>query len=131
VVLRLRIGQLKVCSAILGLSALANVFGSAATSAEIQFPLLWQKDLQTFLESAAIVADLAGDGHDKGVVAGREELFAIDGQGKLLWHWKTKGRFMTYPAVLTRPGQSSLIYAADNNGLFTCLDGNGQLIWQA
>ena len=65
------------------------------------------------------------------MIAGREELFALDGQGKLLWHWRTKGRFMTYPAVLVRPGQPSLIYAADNAGLFTCLDGAGKEVWHA
>src|SRR5436190_22910985 len=87
--------------------------------------------MKTFLERAAIVADLAGDGRERGIVAGREELFAVQDEGKILWHWRTKGRFMTYPAVLTRPGKPSLIYAADNSGLFTCLDGMGQMVWQA
>jgi len=87
--------------------------------------------MKTFLESAAIVADLAGDGRERGIVAGREELFAVRDEGKILWHWRTKGRFMTYPAVLTRSGKPSLIYAADNSGLFTCLDGMGQMVWQA
>jgi len=77
------------------------------------------------------VADLNGDGRDKMLVAGREELFALDGRGKPLWHWRTKGRFMTYPAVLTRSGQPSLIYAADNSGWLSCLDGTGKEIWHA
>jgi len=38
---------------------------------------------------------------------------------------------MTYPAVLNRAGQTSLIYAADNSGLFTCLDGTGKEVWHA
>jgi outer membrane protein assembly factor BamB len=102
-----------------------------SAQAEVKFPFLWQKDMETFLESAATVGDLAGDGHEKGIVAGREELFAVENDGKVLWHWRTKGRFMTYPAILTRAGKPSLIYAADNSGLFTCLDGTGKMIWQA
>jgi len=103
----------------------------AVGSGEIKFPILWQTNLQTFLESAATVADLSGDGHERTIVAGREELFAIEDKGRTLWRWRTKGRFMTYPAVLARPGQPSLIYAADNSGLFTCLDGTGKMVWQA
>ena len=57
---------------------------SAAPAAELKLPLLWQTDLQSFLESAATVADLNGDGRDKMLVAGREELFALDGRGKPL-----------------------------------------------
>src|SRR2546427_8907901 len=108
------------------IAALAALTAAATTVAgELKFPLLWQTDLQSFLESAATVADLNGDGRDKMLVAGREELFALDGRGKRLWRWRTKGRFMTYPAVLTRSGQTSLIYAADNSGSLSCLDGTG------
>src|SRR4051812_30515582 len=103
----------------------------AAGPGELKFPVLWQTNLQTFLESAATVADLSGDGRENTIVAGREELFAIEDKGKTLWRWRTKGRFMTYPAVLARPGQPSLIYSADNSGLFTCLDGTGKIVWQA
>jgi predicted O-linked N-acetylglucosamine transferase (SPINDLY family) len=38
---------------------------------------------------------------------------------------------MTYPAVLVRPGQPSLVYAADYSGLLNCLDGTGKMVWQA
>jgi outer membrane protein assembly factor BamB len=38
---------------------------------------------------------------------------------------------MTYPAVLTRPDQASLIFAADTRGWLTCLDGAGKEVWQA
>lgn len=100
-------------------------------AAELKFPLLWQTDLQSFLESAGMIADLDGAGRERAVITGREELFALEGDGKVLWHWRTKGRFMTYPAVLTRPGQPSLIYAADFGGLFTCLDGTGKEVWHA
>ncbi len=104
---------------------------TAGRAAELKLPVLWQTDLQSFLESAGIIADLDGDGRERAVIAGREELFALDGKGKWLWHWRTKGRFMTYPAVLVRPGQPSLIYAADNAGLLTCLDGAGKEVWHA
>ncbi len=108
---------------------LASVTSSRA--AEIRLPNLWQTDLESFLESAGIIADLDGDGRERALIAGREELFALDGKGKVLWHWRTKGRFMTYPAVLVRPGRPSLLYEADNAGLFTCLDGGGKEVWHA
>ena len=104
---------------------------AASWAAELEFPPLWQTDLQTLLESSGLVADLKGDGHEEAVIAGREDMFALDGQGKVLWRWRTKGRFMTYPAVLVRPPQASLIYAADNSGLLTCLDGAGKEVWHA
>src|SRR5436190_3316384 len=72
----------------------------AAGPGELKFPVLWQTNLQTFLESAATVADLSGDGRETTIVAGREELFAIEDKGRTLWRWRTKGRVMTYPAVL-------------------------------
>lgn len=101
------------------------------TAGDLRFPPLWQTDLQTLLESSATVADLTGAGRDQIVAAGREELFALDGHGKELWRWRTRSRFMTYPAVLARPGQTSLIYAADYGGQFTCLDGTGKEVWHA
>ncbi len=100
-------------------------------AAALEFPQLWKTDLESFLESSATVADCRGNGRDEVLVAGREELFARDGQGKKLWGWRTKTRFMTYPAVLTRPGQPSLIYVADTGGVLTCLDGNGKEVWHA
>ena len=102
-----------------------------AWSAGLKLPQLWQRDLQTFLESAPTVADIRGQGRNDIVIAGREELIALDATGTQLWRWRTKGRFMTYPAVLARPGQPSLIYAADNSGLLTCLDGGGKEVWHA
>jgi outer membrane protein assembly factor BamB len=118
-----------VCFTVCFIVLFATVIPSRA--AELKFPQLWQTDLESFLETAATVADINGEGRDEVLVAGREELFARDGHGKKLWGWRTKGRFMTYPAVLARPGQPSLIYAADTSGLFTCLDGNGKEVWHA
>ncbi len=104
---------------------------TAVCAAELNFPLLWQTDLASLLESAATVADLHGDGRAEVLIAGREELFARDGNGKPLWGWRTKTRYMTYPAVLTRPGQPSLVYAADTGGVLVCLDGNGKEVWRS
>jgi outer membrane protein assembly factor BamB len=118
-------------TALAGCILLFPVLLTAASEAQFEFPAVWQKDLQTLLESAATVADIRGHGHDEVVIAGREELFAFDARGNELWRWRTKARFMTYPAVLSRPGQSSLIYAADNGGLLTCVDGLGKEVWHA
>src|SRR5689334_19560613 len=85
--------------------ALVVLISSSVAAGELKFPTRWQTDLQMFLESAATVADLRGDGSAQGLIAGREELFVLDGEGKQQWHWRTKGRFMTYPAVLTRQNQ--------------------------
>lgn len=104
---------------------------TASRAAEFKHPQLWQTDLESFLETAATVADLNSDGRDEVLVAGREELFARDGTGKPLWGWRTQTRFMTYPAVLALSGQPSLIYVADTGGLFACLDGNGKEVWHA
>lgn len=112
-------------------SSVLLTLAAASRAADLQLPLLWQADLQTFLESSGLVADLKGGGSEEAVIAGREDLFALDGQGKVSWRWRTKGRFMTYPAVLVRPPHASLIYAADNTGLLICLDGAGKEIWHA
>jgi len=120
-----------VLSCLAALVTLAATARGQAAEALLQFPIRWQKDLQSLLESSATVADLRGQGHDDVVVAGREELYALDGAGSLRWHWRTKGRFMTYPAVLTRPGQPSFIYAADTSGQLVCVDGRGKEVWHA
>ena len=103
----------------------------SSSAAEIKFPLLWQVELKSFLESAPTVADIDGDGRDEIVIAGMEEMIALGKNGRELWRWRTKRRFMTYPAVLERKKKLSLIYAADNSGLLTCLNGAGQVVWQA
>ena len=104
---------------------------AASRAAELKFPQLWQTDLESLLETSATVADFRGNGRDEVLVAGREELFARDGHGKKLWGWQTQTRFMTYPAVLARPGQPSLIYVADFGEVLTCLDGDGKEVWHA
>ena len=100
-------------------------------AADLNLPLLWSVDLHTFLESAPTVADINKDGREEILVAGREELIALNKNGTELWRWRTRQRFMTYPAVLQRPGQSALIYVADTAKLFSCLNGEGEVVWQA
>ena len=96
----------------------------------LALPLTWTINTNTFLESAPTLADLNGDGTPEIIVAGREELIALDGTGKELWRWKGKGRFMTYPSVLTRPGTPALIYAGDFAGFLSCIDGTGKPVWE-
>ena len=109
----------------------AVISGASAQAKDLDLRLLWTTDLKTFIESGPTVADIDGDGRKEVIVAGREEIIALDGKGAELWRWRTKQRFMTYPSVLARTGQPSLIYAADDAGLLTCLDGTGRKVWQA
>lgn len=104
---------------------------AASGGGTLEMSLLWIAESKTYLETSAMLADLNGDGLQEGILAGREELIAIDGAGKELWRWRTPGRFITYPAVLMRANQSPLIYAADNTGRLTCVDGTGKEIWHA
>ena len=97
---------------------------------EIHIKDLWTADSGTFFESAAAVADTDGDGVPEAIVAGREELIVLDGAGQERWRWRAPGRLMTYPAVLERPGGTSLLFAADYTGMMTCLDGAGNVAWQ-
>jgi hypothetical protein len=92
--------------------------------------LIWTTNQKCFLESSGTVADIDNDGLDEAVIASQEELIAVGKNGTSLWRWRTKGRFMTYPAVLKRAGNVALIYTADNSGMFTCLDGKGRIVWQ-
>ncbi len=105
-------------------------FAAPVSAKNLKMPLLWETNLNMLLESSATVADLNHDGHDEVVIAGMEALFVLDQKGRVVWRWHTRRRFSTYPAVLQRPKKSALIFAADNSGLFTCLNGNGRVVWQ-
>ncbi|MCX6225380.1 MAG: ChbG/HpnK family deacetylase, partial [Bacteroidia bacterium] len=85
----------------------------------------------SFLESSATVADIDNNGLDEVLIASQEEMIAVGKNGIGLWRWKTRSRFMTYPAVLKRIAEPALIYAADNSGQLTCLNGAGKVVWQA
>ncbi|MCA9734059.1 MAG: DUF4091 domain-containing protein [Deferribacteres bacterium] len=109
---------------------LAFIFPDLSPAQNLNLPLKWTTNQKSFLESAAIVADVNNDGWDEVVFTGQEELIVLGKDGKALWRWRTKARFMTYPGILQRKGESALIYAADNGGQFSCLDGTGNLVWQ-
>jgi len=77
-----------------------------------------------------MVVDLDGDGAADIVVAAYESMIAVDGTGRELWRYDTPGRYHTCPAILERRGETPLIYAGKNTGMFTCLDGRGKAVWQ-
>lgn len=102
-----------------------------AIAADLRMPLLWTVNTHTFLEAAPILADIDGDQRAEIITAGREEIIVLQDNGKEAWRWHSRGRYMTYPAVLTRDHEPALIYAADFSGQLTCLDALGRVVWQA
>ncbi len=108
-------------------SAIALVPAGAMTRLEP----LWTAALDTFIESAATVADVDADGRDEAVIAGQTSIIVLDGSGRVKWQWEAEGRFCTYPAVLKRPARPALIYAADLAAKLYCLDGKGKEVWRA
>jgi outer membrane protein assembly factor BamB len=119
------------CRACLLSAGLVLALAGAAYAGGVDFQLLWTADLKTFTESGATLADIDGDGLHETIVAGREELITLDGDGKELWRFRTRRRYMTFPSILQREGALTLIYAADDAGQLTCLDGTGAVVWQA
>ena len=107
------------------------IFQGSAFAQKLQLDKEWTSNIKSFLESAPTVADIDNDGRDEVLVAGQEELIALDKNGDVIWRWKTRRRFMTYPTVLKREKETALIYAADNSGQMTCLNGKGKVVWQA
>lgn len=99
-------------------------------AAALDMELLWTADPDMILEGAPMVVDLDGDGAAEILTAAYENMIVVDGGGKERWRFDTRGRYSTCPAILERPGQLPLIYAGDNQGMFTCLDGAGQIVWQ-
>ena len=70
------------------------------------------------MEGAPMVVDLDGDGDAEILTAAYENIIVVDGTGEELWRFDTRGRYSTCPAILEREGQSPLIYAGDNKGMF-------------
>ncbi len=106
-------------------------FPAKLSAQKINLELKWAANQKSFLESAATVADIDNNGLDEAVITAQEEIIVLGKDGNNLWRWRTRGRFMTYPTVLKQVGKPALIYAADNKGLLTCLDGKGKTVWQA
>lgn len=91
---------------------------------------LWIAETHMVMEGAPMAVDLDGDGDAEIVTAAYENLIAIDGTGKELWRFDTRGRYQTCPSVLERKNAPPLIYAGDNMGQFTCVDASGKPVWQ-
>ena len=119
-------GRSVVSGSIVALGTLMLCHPSAALNIEP----LWVANPDMIMEAAPMVVDLDGDGDAEILTAAYENLIVVDGTGKELWRFDTRGRYSTCPAVLERKGQSPLIYAGDNRGMFTCLDGTGHVVWQ-
>ncbi len=115
-------------------SALAFLAWSAALSLQASYALeiepLWAVGADMVMEGAPAVVDLDGDGDAEVLTAAYENIIVFNGDGKELWRFDTRGRYSTQPAILERKDGSPLIYAGDNRGLFTCLDGAGNVVWQ-
>ncbi len=98
---------------------------------------LWVADCNMVMQGAPIAADLDGDGNAEFLTAAYQAIIAVDGTGTELWRFTTKWRYMTCPAILERPGELALVYAADMTwsakpeSSFSCIDGAGKVVWQA
>lgn len=64
------------------------------------------------------------------VVAGREDLIALDSNGKEIWKYRSTGRYMMSPSVLELNGKSPLIFATDNTGNLRCHNNKGKVVWE-
>jgi len=103
----------------------------AASPAALDIKPLWTAEANMVMEGAPIVVDLDGDGAAEVLAAAYENIIVVDGSGHERWRFDTRGRYSTCPAVLERADAPALIFAGDNTGLFTCLDGAGAVVWQA
>ncbi|MEO2031826.1 MAG: PQQ-binding-like beta-propeller repeat protein [Planctomycetaceae bacterium] len=99
-------------------------------AAGLEIEPLWVANPDMIMEGAPMVVDLDGDGDTEILTAAYENIIVVDGTGKELWRFDTRGRYSTCPAILERDQQPPLIYAGDNRGMFTCLDGQGNVVWQ-
>ena len=92
---------------------------------------LWVANPDMVMEGAPVVVDLDGDGDDEIILAAREAVIAVDGDGQELWRTATGGHhYSVCPAILEREDASPLIYAGNGEGTLTCLDGSGSVVWQ-
>jgi outer membrane protein assembly factor BamB len=92
---------------------------------------LWKTDIKTFIENSPVLAHLSGSEESQVVVAGREDLIALDANGNEIWKYRNKGRYMMSPAILERQGKSPLIYTNDNLGNLRCHDNKGKVLWES
>ena len=130
---------LRRASAMLGMTLAALCVTQPAAAEAVQpvaaevpnIELLWSHHADMVMEAAPVVVDLDGDGDAEILTAAYENIIVVDGSGEELWRFDTRHRYSTVVSVLERPGRSPLLYAADDTGLMTCLDGSGAVVWQA
>ncbi|MEI7828341.1 MAG: PQQ-binding-like beta-propeller repeat protein [Prolixibacteraceae bacterium] len=98
---------------------------------KVSLSQLWKTDVKTFIENSPVLAHLSGNEESQVVVAGREDLIALDANGNEIWKYRSKGRYMMSPAILERQGKSPLIYTNDNLGDLRCHDNKGKVLWES
>ena len=107
------------------------ILSAAISSASPILDTLWATDVHMFLESGPTVADLDSDGTAEIIVAARESVIILNGDGTERTRWTSAARLMTYPAVLSRSNEPALLYVADIAGTLTCLEATGTVRWQS
>lgn len=121
---------MKLQNYLLGLMAMILAPGLLQAQNRVSMSPLWKSDVKTFIENSPVLAHLTGNDESQIVVAGREDLIALDGNGTELWKYRSKGRYMMSPSVLEIKGKPSLIFATDNLGYLRCHDTKGKVIWE-
>ena len=59
--------------------------GNLLAQKAVQLTPLWKTDVKSFLENSPVLAHLTGSEESQVIVAGREDLIALDGNGGELW----------------------------------------------
>lgn len=77
------------------------------------------------------VGDLDGDGTDEVIAQGGPVVYAINREGKELWHFEGGARFNAGPVMANLVGDKKPeVLAASNDGVVYCLDGmSGKPLW--
>ncbi|HWR99375.1 MAG TPA: PQQ-binding-like beta-propeller repeat protein, partial [Prolixibacteraceae bacterium] len=97
---------------------------------KVEISRLWKTDVNSFLENSAVLAHLNGNEESHVLVAGREDLIALDSNGKEIWTYRSKGRYMMSPSILESKNKPSLVYATDVLGNLRCHDSKGKVLWE-
>ena len=121
---------MKLQNYLLGLMAMILTSGLLQAQNRVSMSPLWKTDVKTFIENSPVLAHLTGTDESQIVVAGREDLIALDGNGIELWKYRSKGRYMMSPSVLEMKGKPTLIFATDNLGNLRCHDNRGKVVWE-
>jgi len=104
--------------------------GNLLAQKAVQLTPLWKTDVKSFLENSPVLAHLTGSDESQVIVAGREDLIALDSNGGELWRYRSSGRYMMSPSVLEIKGKSTLIFTSDNSGNLRCHNSKGRVVWE-